>query len=179
MPNEPFRLSRRAALLTAGAVVLAGCEDQPSSSGTAGVVNGKTGQPAGQTPSTDPVVVAALSSAATLVTQLSLRYTATSQKFPALRTQLATGLKYHASHLAKLKETAGVKAAAAGTQPAVPSTSAAALAGLAEREKAAATALAAAAAKLSGAPARLLAMIAASETQLAVTLAPKKKAGAQ
>ena len=38
-----------------------------------------------------------------------------------------------------------------------------------------ATAHAAAAVKLSGAPARLLAMIAAAETQLATTLTPKKK----
>jgi hypothetical protein len=179
VPNEPLLLSRRTALLTAGAVVLAGCDDHPTSSGTPGSTNATAGQPAEETPSTDPVIVAALSTAATLVTQLSLRYTTTGQKFPALRTQLAAGLKYHASHLAKLKETAGVKPAAAGKQPALPTTSAAALADLAKREKAAATAHAAAAARVSGPAARLLAMIAASETQLATTLTPKKKAAAQ
>ncbi|MEI8411245.1 MULTISPECIES: cell division protein FtsK [unclassified Kribbella] len=179
MPNEPLRLSRRAALTTAalvsGAVVLTGCDDDsPSSSGTPGATK-NSGQPGEETPSTDPVVVAALSTAAALVTQLSLRYTSVSQKFPALRTQLAAGTKYHASHLARLKETPGVTAPAAAKLPALPSTSAAALTDLAKREKAAAIAHAAAAAKVSGAPARLLAMIAASETQLATTLAPKKK----
>ncbi|MFI7060816.1 cell division protein FtsK [Kribbella sp. NPDC050124] len=180
MPNEPVRLSRRAALTTAallpGAVVLTACDDNPSGSGTPGAVNdSKSGQPAEETPSTDPVVVAALSAAAAQVTQLSLRYSTITRKFPAVRTQLAAGAKYHAAHLTRLKETAGVQAAAAGTAPVLPSTSAAALADLAKREKAAAVAHAAAAAKLAGAPARLLAMIAAAETQLAITLTPKKK----
>jgi hypothetical protein len=157
-----------------GAVVLAGCKDEPSSSGTPGSANSSAGQPAEETPTTDPAIVAALSTAATLVTQLSLRYTTVGRKFPALRNQLAAGAKYHASHLAKLTETAGVQAPAAGKLPPVPGTSSAALTDLAKREKAAATAHAAAAVKLSGSPARLLAMIAASETQLAATLTPKK-----
>jgi hypothetical protein len=184
VPNDPLRLSRRTALTTAalmsGAVVLTGCDDSSSGSGTPGAAkNSKSGQPAEETPSTDPVVVAALSTAAALVTQLSLRYTSVGQKFPALRTQLAAGTKYHASHLARLKETAGVTAPAAANLPALPSTSAAALADLAKRERAAAVAHAAAAAKVSGGPARLLAMIAAAETQLAATLAPKKKAASR
>jgi len=157
-----------------GAVVLAGCKDEPNSSGTPGSANSRAGQPAEQTPTTDPAIVAALSTAAALVTQLSLRYTTVGRKFPALRNQLATGAKYHASHLAKLMETAGVQAPAAGKLPPVPGTSSAALADLVKREKAAATAHATAAIKLSGSAARLLAMIAASETQLAATHAPKK-----
>jgi len=179
VPNEPLRLSRRAALTTAalvsGAVVLTGCDDSPSRSGTPGATK-NSGQPAEETPTTDPVIIAALGTAAALVTQLSLRYAGVSQKFPALRTQLAAGTKYHASHLARLKETPGVTPPAAAKLPAVPSTSAAALTDLAKREKAAAIAHAAAAAKVSGAPARLLAMIAAAETQLSTTLTPKKKA---
>lgn len=180
MPNDPLRLSRRTALTTAalmsGAAVLTGCDDSsPSSSGTPDATK-NSGQPAEETPSTDPVVVAALSTAAALVTQLSLRYAGVSKKFPALRTQLATGAKYHASHLTRLKETSGVTPPAAAALPAVPSTAAAALTDLAKREKAAAVAHASAAAKVSGEPARLLAMIAAAETQLSTTLTPKKKA---
>lgn len=181
MPHEP-RLSRRSVIATAalvpGVVALAGCKDDQPGSSTPGAVNPtSSGQPAEETPTVDPAIVAALSTAAAQVTQLSLRYAGMSRKFPALRTQLAAGAKYHASHLAKLKETAGVTAAA-GKAPAVPSTSAAALIALANQEKAASIAHAAAAAKVSGAPARLLAMIAAAETQLASTLTPKKKADA-
>jgi hypothetical protein len=157
-----------------GAVVLAGCKDEPNSSGTPGSANSSAGQPAEETPTADPAVVAALSTAAALVTQLSLRYTTVGRKFPALRAQLAAGAKYHTSHLAKLQETAGVQPPTAAKLPPVPGTSSAALADLVKREKAAATAHAAAAVKLSGSAARLLAMIAASETQLAATLKPKK-----
>jgi hypothetical protein len=177
-PRLPRRVSRRAVLVTAalvpGATTLAGCKDDPAGS-TPGAVNPTSSDRAGEeTPTVDPAVVAALSTAATQITQLSLGFAALSRKFPALRTQLAAGAKYHASHLAKLKETAGVTATA-GKAPTVPSTSSAALLALSRQEKAAATAHAAAAVKLSGAPARLLAMIAAAETQLATTLTPKKK----
>ncbi|WP_433168270.1 cell division protein FtsK [Kribbella sp. CA-247076] len=183
MPNQP-RLSRRRVVVTAavvpGAVALAACTDDSSGSGTqGGAKNSDDGvQPAEETPSTDPAVVAALTAAATVVTQLSLRYTASSAKFPALRTRLAAGAKYHASHLTRLKAVPGVQVVA-GKAPAVPSTSAAALADLAKRETAAAVAHAAGAGKLSGEHARLLAMIAASETQLAATLTPKKKADSE
>ena len=181
MPIEPRSVSRRSLLVSAalvpGAVTLAGCKDDPAGS-TPGAVNpSSSDRRAQETPTADPAVVAALSAAATQVTQLSLAFAGTSRKFPALRTQLAAGAKYHASHLAKLKETAGVTATA-GKAPAVAGTSAAALTALAKQEKAAAIAHAAAAAKLSGAQARLLAMIAAAETQLATTLTPKKKADA-
>lgn len=180
MPNESrFRVSRRTAISAAVLpvpVLLAGCDDTSSSSGTPGARGSTAGQPAEETPTTDPVVVAALSTAATQVTRLSLRYTAIGQKFPALRAQLAAGVKYHASHLARLKETDGVAPARLGKQPAVPATTTAALTDLASREKAAAAAHAAAAAKVSGPPARLLAMIAAAESQLSVSLTPKKKA---
>jgi hypothetical protein len=178
VPNER-RLTRRRIVATAalvpGAVALAGCTDNSAAeAGTPEAANPtRSGAPAEETPAVDPAVVAALSTAAALVTQLSLQYASVSRKFPTLRTRLAAGAKYHAGHLAKLKETPGVAAAAAKAR-AVPSTSSAALAGLAQLEKAAATAHAAAAVKLSGSPARLLAMIAAAETQLGTTLTPKK-----
>lgn len=177
MPNEP-RLTRRAALQTAAmlsaAVVLAGCDDDPSGSGTPGAPK-SSDQPAEETPSTDPAIVAALSTAAAQVTQLSLRYAAVRQKFPDLRNQLAAGAKFHAAHLARLKETGGVAPPAAAKLPALPSKSPAAVTDLAKREKAAAVAHAAAAAKVSGEAARLLAMIAASETQLAAKLTPPRR----
>ncbi|MGZ0146613.1 cell division protein FtsK [Kribbella sp. WER1] len=181
MPER--HLSRRAVVATAalvpGAAVLAGCKDDPSASGsqgTKGAVNGTTTTPGPttETPTVDPAVVAALSAAATQVTQLSQLYATASRKFPALRAQLAAGAKYHVSHLAKLKETAGVAAQPAkAVAPAA--SSAAALSAIAKQEKAAATAHVAAAVKLSGAPARLLAEIAASESQLSSTLGPAKK----
>jgi hypothetical protein len=181
VPIEPRSVSRRSLLVSAalvpGAVTLAGCKDDPAGS-TPGAVNpSSSDRRAQETPTVDPAVVAALSTAATQVTRLSLAFAGAARKFPALRTQLAAGAKYHASHLAKLKETAGV-AATAGQAPAVAATSSAALLNLANHEKAAAVAHAAAAAKMSGSPARLLAMIAAAETQLATTLTPKKKANA-
>ena len=176
------RLTRRAAVVTAvlvpGAVALTGCKDDAAAgAGTPGAVNGgpsSSQNPAGETPTTDPAVVAALTVAATQVTQLSQLYANVSRKFPALRAQLAAGAKYHASHLVKLKETDGV-AAKAAKAVVVPTSSVAALTTLATREAAAAATNAAAAAKLSGAPARLLAEIAAAQTQLSSTLTPPKK----
>jgi hypothetical protein len=175
------RLTRRAAVVTAvlvpGAVALTGCKDDAAAgAGTPGAVNGgpsSSQNPAGETPTTDPAVVAALTVAATQVTQLSQLYATASRKFPALRAQLAAGAKYHATHLAKLKEIAGVTAQPA--KAAALTGAQAALATIAKQEKAAATAHVAAAAKLSGAAARLLAEIAASETQLGSTLTPAKK----
>jgi len=176
------RLTRRAAVVTAvlvpGAVALTGCKDDAAAgAGTPGAVNGgpsSSQNPAGETPTTDPAVVAALTVAATQVTQLSQLYANVSRKFPALRAQLAAGAKYHASHLVKLKETDGV-AAKAAKAVVVPTSSVAALTTLATREAAAAATNAAAAAKLSGPPARLLAEIAAAQTQLSSTLTPPKK----
>lgn len=183
MPER--RLTRRTVVATAalvpGAVALAGCKDDPAAGsgtpGTKGAVNGTTTSPgpAGETPATDPAVVAALSAAATQVTQLSQLYASVSRKFPALRGRLAAGGKYHASHVAKLRETSGVTPRA--IKPAVPAGSqAAALTAIATQEKVNAAAHVAAAAKLSGAPARLLAEIAACESQLGATLSPGRKA---
>jgi hypothetical protein len=176
------RLTRRAAVVTAalvpGAVTLTGCKDDSAAgSGTPGAVNGGPSSsqgPAEETPTVDPAVAAALTVAATQVTQLSQLYANTSRKFPALRAQLAAGAKYHASHLVKLKETQGV-AAKAAKAVVVPASSVAALTTLAKQETIAAATNAAAAAKLSGAPARLLAEIAAAQTQLAATLTPPSK----
>ncbi|GAA3087048.1 hypothetical protein GCM10010530_11020 [Kribbella aluminosa] len=169
------------AALVPGAAALTGCKDDPAASGTQGTkgaVNGTTTSPGpAATPTADPAVVAALSAAATQVTQLSQLYATSSRKFPALRAQLAAGAKYHVSHLAKLQETAGVTAQPAKAA-APPTTQAVALSTIAKQEKAAATAHVAAAATLSGAPARLLAEIAASESQLSSTLAPAKTKGA-
>lgn len=184
MPER--RLTRRAVVATAalvpGVAALAGCRDDPSAgsgpSGTKGAVNGTTTSPGPgtETPAADPAVVAALSVAATQVTQLSQLYATASRKFPALRARLAAGTKYHVTHLAKLEETPGVTAQA--TKAVALASSQAALAMIAKQERAAATAHVAAAAKLSGAPARLLAEIAASETQLGSALTPAKQKAA-
>ncbi len=181
MQIEPLRLSRRVALqstgLAAGVVVLAGCKDDQAGSGTPGVVDPDTGKTVpGDAPTVDPAVVAALSSAAGVVSSLTAQYTLVGTKFPALKPKLAAAAKFHAGHLAKLQETAGVTVPKPAKAPAVPTQSAAALALLAKQEKAASIAHAAAAAKLSGSAARLLAMIAASEVQLGSTLVPTQKA---
>jgi hypothetical protein len=166
------------AALVPAAVALAGCNDNPATeagtSGTRSPGSTTSASPgvAEETPAVDPAVVAALSAAATQVTQLSQLYASASRKFPALRGALAAGAKYHVSHLAKLKETPGV-AATAAAPVAVPAKAHTAQFAIAAREKAAAVAHAAAAVKLSGAPARLLAEIAAAETQLASTLGPE------
>ncbi|MFB6722708.1 cell division protein FtsK [Kribbella sp. NPDC056345] len=183
MQIEPLRLSRRVALqstgLAAGMLVLAGCKDDQAGSGTPGVVDPDTGKTVpGDAPTVDPAVVAALSSAAGLVSSLTAQYTLVGTKFPALKPQLAAAAKFHAGHLAKLQETAGVTVPKAPKAPPVPAKPVAALALLAKQERAASTAHATAAAKVSGPPARLLAMIAASEIQLAAALLPAKKAAA-
>ena len=185
MPNHPQLLTRRttlrAAALTAGtAVLLAGCSDDPPEPGAGGNTQSSgtkgpdgTKQPE---PSTDPAVVAALSTAAGQVVQAAQRLTAASKTYPALAAQLATAAKYHAQHLAKLNEASGAAPAAVGKLPALPKGSAAVLADLASREQKLSVTHALAAAKLSGPHARLLAMVAASETQLAASLTTKKKA---
>ncbi|MFK4089847.1 cell division protein FtsK [Kribbella sp. NPDC020789] len=180
MPNEALRLSRRVALrsvaLVSGAVLVAGCKDDQAGSGTPGAVDPESGKtvPADK-PAVDPAVVAELSTAAGLVSGLASQYTLVGTKYPALKAKLAAGAKFHAGHLAKLQETEGVTAAKPAAKPAA-ATAAAALAALGQLEKQASVAHAAAAAKLSGPQARLLAMIAASELQLASTLTPAKKA---
>ncbi len=174
MPNEPLRLSRRVALLTSGALLLAGCKDDQA--GGPGAVDPGSGKTKSQeAPPVDPAVVAALSGAAGLVSSLTAQYAAVGAKFPALKPKLAAAAKFHAGHLAKLQETVGLSTTVA-KPAAVPAKPAAALVALAKQEQAASVAHAAAAAKVSGAPARLLAMIAASEVQLGATLAPARKA---
>ncbi|WP_328322641.1 cell division protein FtsK [Kribbella sp. NBC_00382] len=191
MPNDPEPLTRwsaalvsrrttlRTVALSAGTTaLLAGCKDdaaQPGAGGgeTQGSTKGPDGKP---TPSTDPAVVAAMSAAAGQVAQVAQRLTAASKLYPALRTQLTTAAKYHAQHLAKLNEASGAAPATAPPLPALPKGSAAAMADLATREQKLSVAHAIAAAKLSGPNARLLAMVAAAESQLATSLTVKKKA---
>ncbi|MDX6282840.1 MAG: hypothetical protein QOH03_3911 [Kribbellaceae bacterium] len=193
MPNDPEPLtrwsaalvSRRATLrtvaLSAGTTaLLAGCKDdagEPTAGGSkSGSAKGPDGKPE---PSTDPAVVAAMSAAAGQVAQVAQRLTAASKLYPALRTQLTSAAKYHAQHLAKLNEVSGTGPATAAVLPALPKGSEAAMADLAAREQKLSVAHAVAAAKLSGPNARLLAMIAASESQLATSLTVKKKQAAQ
>ncbi|MEV8372165.1 cell division protein FtsK [Kribbella sp. NPDC056861] len=185
MPNPPEPLTRRAALqvatLSAGtALLLAGCKDDPAQpgAGSTGTTSGGTKGPDGTSkpePSTDPAVVAAMSTAAGQVAQAAQRLTAAGKTYPALNAQLAVAAKYHAQHLAKLNELSGTTPAAVGKLPPLPKGSAAALADLASGEQKLSVAHATAAAKLSGPAARLLAMVAASELQLAATLTVKKK----
>ncbi|MDX6262290.1 MAG: hypothetical protein QOH84_3978 [Kribbellaceae bacterium] len=193
MPNDPEPLtrwsaalvSRRATLrtvaLSAGTTaLLAGCKDdsrEPTAGDTkSGGTKGPDGKPE---PSTDPAVVAAMSAAAGQVAQVAQRLTAASKLYPALRTQLTTAAKYHAQHLAKLNELSGTGPATAPPLPALPKGSTAALADLAAREQKLSVAHATAAAKLSGPNARLLAMVAAAESQLATSLTVKKKQAAR
>jgi hypothetical protein len=161
--------------VAASATLLTGCEDDKDHSGTPGVTD-PPGGPTPPPPSTDPVVVAALTTAATQVEQLSLRYSAVSQAYPKLRTQLAAGVTNHAAQFAKLKEVGGFVPPQPGKLPALPATAAAALADLAGREQKLSVAHATAAAKVSGEAARLLAMLAAAQSQLAATLTSKKAA---
>ncbi|WP_133976773.1 cell division protein FtsK [Kribbella voronezhensis] len=182
MQTEPPRLSRRAVLRSAAVVagsatLLTGCEDEKDHSGTPGATEGPDG-PTPPPPSTDPVVVAALTTAATQVAQLSLRYSQVLQGYPKLRAQLAAGVKNHAAQFAKLKEVGGFEPPQPGKLPALPGTAAAALAELAGREQKLSVSHATAAVKVSGEAARLLAMLAAAESQLAATLTVGKKKAA-
>ncbi|MEV6284713.1 cell division protein FtsK [Kribbella sp. NPDC051770] len=183
MPHVPFLLSRRAALRTvaavAGASVLAtGCDDDKPATGTPDASKGPDGAVQPPAPSTDPAVVAALTVAATQVEQLALRVSAAGQALPALRAQLAPAVQSHAAHVAKLKELGDFDPPQPGKLPALPKTTTAVLADLAAREQRLSVAHATAAGKLSGEAARAMAMIAASESQLAAVLTPKKKASA-
>lgn len=183
MPNHAVSLSRRTALraagvtvgAAAGAAVLAGCSDDPDRAGEPGTTESPGGmaRPDQPTPSTDPVVVAALQKAAGEVQQLIGRYRTVGQAFPDLRTRLAAGTKHHTAHLARLTELGDLRPPAAAKLPPVPGESAAALADLANREQKFSVAHATAATKISGPAARLLASIAASENQLAASLARK------
>lgn len=170
-------LSRRAVLRTAAiagsAALVAGCDDEPPGTGTPGASPGADGTSQPPSPSTDPAVVAALTAAATQVQQIAQRYSSVSKAFPVLRGRLTLGAKHRATHAARLRQLAGVAAPAPGKLPPLPKTAAAALAELASREQKLSVAHATAAAKLRGEPARVLAMLAASESQLAATLRRK------
>lgn len=156
---------------------MAGCDDAPAqTAGTPGASAGPDGSVESPTPSTDPAVVAALTTAAAQVVQIAQRYGSVSKTYPALRTQLTTAMKCRAAHLAKLTEVGGFETPQPVKPPALPKTAAAALAELMGREQKLSVAHATAATKLTGEPARLLAMLAASESQLAATLVVKKKA---
>lgn len=190
MPNDPEPLTRwsaalvsrrttlRTVALSAGTTtLLAGCKDDSREPTAGDSKSGSTKGPDGKPePSTDPAVVAAMSAAAGQVAQVAQRLTAASKLYPALRTQLTTAAKYHAQHLAKLNEVSGTGPATAPPLPALPKGSTAALADLATREQKLSVAHATAAAKLSGPNARLLAMVAAAESQLATSMTVKKKA---
>ena len=200
MPNDPEPLTRwtaallprrttlRAAALSAGTAALlsgmSGCTDDAGQPGAGGgaTQSGGTKSPDGTKqpePSTDPAVVAAMSTAAGQVAQVAQRLTAASKLYPALSAQLALAAKYHAQHLAKLNEASGAAPATVAKLPPLPRGSAPALADLATREQKLSVAHATAAAKLIGADARLLAMVAASESQLATSLTVKKKQAAR
>ncbi|MEV6412724.1 cell division protein FtsK [Kribbella sp. NPDC051718] len=193
MPNDPEPLTRwsavlvsrrttlRTVALSAGTTaLLAGCKDDPGGEPATGGDSKSTKGPDGKpTPSTDPAVVAAMSTAAGQVAQVAQRLTAASKLYPAFRTQLTTAAKYHAQHLAKLNELSGTGPATAPPLAALPKGAEAAMADLATREQKLSVAHAIAAAKLSGPNARLLAMVAAAESQLATSLTVKKKQAAQ
>jgi hypothetical protein len=181
VPIDPHRVSRRTALRTAvvaaGAAALAtGCDDDKPDAGTPGASAGPDGEVQAPEPSTDPKVVAALTTAATQIQQLALRVSQAGQSVPALRGQLAIAVQSHATHVAKLKELGDFEPPQPGKLPPLPKAAAAVLADLASREQRLSVAHATAAAKLTGQAARVLAMIAASESQLAATLTAKKVA---
>lgn len=144
-------------------VAVAGCDDTPGSAPTS------TSPRPGASNSQDPATVAALLTAATQIQQASGRYAAVVRRHPALGRQLAPAVKHRTAHLARLKALGGAAPTAAAVK-AVPATPAAAVADLVAREQALAVAHGTAAARLSGEPARVLAMIAAGESQLALTL---------
>lgn len=161
------------------ALLVAGCDDGPSLPGTGGQKGKGATQP--PTPTVDPAVVAAVTTIAGHLNQLSARYAATIRRFPALTTKLAIATKNHATHLAKLKAIASPVTPSTAKVPVIPATQAAAITDLAGREQALAVAHATSAASLSGEPARLIGSIAAAESQLALWLGqlsapPKKKA---
>jgi len=157
-------------LLGAGLVAtLSGCEDTPSGTGPSGSPV-KPGKSAAGTPPRDPAELAALRSAATSLQQLGSRYDAMLRKHSALRPKLSGARALHTQHLARLKTLGGVPAPVKTPAKAVPAKSAAAVSELVGTEQRLAVAHATAASARSGPAARLLASIAASQTQIAVTL---------
>ncbi|MFC0629291.1 cell division protein FtsK [Kribbella deserti] len=176
--DHPARpLSRRTALggaaLAAGtALLVAACDDSPEPPG--GGQPGGKGRNQPTTAALDPAVAAAVSTITGHLTQLSARYAAVIKRHPALASKLAFATKNHATQLAKLKamNAPAPSATTAPKPPGIPATPAAAIKDLATREQALAVAHATTAAGLTGEPARLIASIAAGETQLALALGP-------
>ena len=167
-------LSRRLAVrLGAGGVglLLVGCEDS-APRGVPSPGASTRGGPA--SPTRDPAELAALRVAAGELQSLIARYDAVARKHTGLRTRLAVPRKLHTVHLARLRDLGGVPAAAKPNTRPVPA-AAAALAELAATEQRLSVNHATAAAQRSGQAARLLAMIAASQTQVAVAL--RRKSG--
>ena len=167
----PGPLSRRtvvrSAMLGTGLLAVAACEDaappgRPSGGGSSG---------AGQTtPARDPAELAALRAAAGNLQRLTIRYDAILRRLPALGGLLAGPRKLHTAHLARLRALGATPAPVTSAPSAVPAKPAAALAELAGSEQRLAVAHATAATQRSGEAARVLAMIAASQTQVAVAL---------
>lgn len=165
-------LSRRLAVrLGAGAagLMLVGCEDSPPRGGPSPGASSRGGTTA---PTRDPAELAALRVAAGDLQTLVARYDAVSRKHTALRTRLAAPRKLHTVQLARLRDLGGVPAAIKPNTRPVPA-AAAALSELAASEQRLAVTHATAAAQRSGQAARLLAMIAASQSQVAVALRRK------
>jgi hypothetical protein len=161
----------RSAVLAAGAAAaLAGCDDVKL--GGSASPDGSASKPASATPTRDPAEVAALTAAATRLRQLGTRYAAVAKRHPTLAGRLAKPRALHDAHLARLRALGGVPGASAAANP-VPAKPAAALAELVATEQRFAVAHATAATARTGQAARLLAMIAASQTQLAVSLGRK------
>ncbi len=162
----------RSAVLAAGAAAaLAGCDDVKLGGGSPSP-GGSASKPASATPTRDPAEVAALTAAATRLRQLGTRYAAVAKRHPTLAGRLAKPRALHDAHLARLRALGGVPGASAAANP-VPAKPAAALAELVATEQRFAVAHATAATARTGQAARLLAMIAASQTQLAVSLGRK------
>jgi hypothetical protein len=175
LPTDSARPPRRVLLVLAvgSALVGSGCDGVPGVSGD-GAGTGAGGS-SRTTPTVDPAVAAAVRTVGGHLTQLSARYAEVARRHPTLKAKLATATKHHAAHLARLKalgDPTTTPAPATTKPPAIAATPTAALADLVSREQALAVAHATVAAGLSGEPARVLASIAASETQIALSLAP-------
>lgn len=165
----PRPLSRRTAMLLGAGLtglVVTGCEDTSPRGKSSGGSNGQT------TPTRDPADVAALRTAAGNLQHLVARYDAVIRSHPPLRARLAGPRKLHTAHLTRLRSLGGVPATDKATAKPVPA-QAAALAEIATTEQRLSVVHATAAAQRSGDVARLLAMIAASQTQIAATLRRK------
>jgi hypothetical protein len=154
-------------LLGAGltGLVVTGCED----TSPRGKSSGGSSHGAQTTPTRDPADVAALRTAAGNLQHLVARYDAVIRSHPPIRARLAGPRKLHTAHLTRLRSLGAVPTSGKPTAKAVPA-QAVALAEIASTEQRLSIVHATAAAQRSGETARLLAMIAASQTQIAAAL---------